>query len=125
MDFFDDFYELIAGGISIVIVTGIILAVIFGVAKYDSANDEKAWNDGYCSCGGQWEYQQAVGHRYDTDYIYKCDKCGKIEEFNKARKTSTSNTSTHDEECYKKCPSCGYYDKGINYCPKCGTRMVK
>lgn len=39
------------------------------------------WNNGYCSCGGEWEYQQAVGHRYSTSYLYKCNKCGKIAEF--------------------------------------------
>lgn len=39
------------------------------------------WNDGYCSCGGRWVYQEAVGHRYSTSYIYKCDNCGKIKEF--------------------------------------------
>lgn len=39
------------------------------------------WNDGYCSCGGKWEYQQAVGHRYETMYLYQCDTCGRTEEF--------------------------------------------
>jgi hypothetical protein len=39
------------------------------------------WNDGYCKCGGKWEYQEAVGHRYSTNYLYKCDKCGRIVEF--------------------------------------------
>jgi hypothetical protein len=39
------------------------------------------WNHGHCSCGGKWIYQQAVGHRSDTTYVYKCDKCGKIKEF--------------------------------------------
>ena len=39
------------------------------------------WNDGYCSCGGRWVYQEAVGHRYSTSYIYKCDNCGKVKEF--------------------------------------------
>ena len=39
------------------------------------------WNGGYCSCGGKWEYQQAVGHRYETMYLYQCDRCGRTEEF--------------------------------------------
>lgn len=43
--------------------------------------DNISWNNGKCSCGGSWEYQQAVGHRYSTNYVYKCDKCGKIAEF--------------------------------------------
>lgn len=28
-----------------------------------SAIDIKQWNNGYCECGGKWEYEQAVGHR--------------------------------------------------------------
>ena len=36
-------------------------------------------NDGICKeCGGQYEFVQAVGHKFDTSYIYKCNKCGKI-----------------------------------------------
>ena len=35
------------------------------------------WNNGYCECGGHWEYEQAVGHQYSTSYIYRCDNCGK------------------------------------------------
>lgn len=36
------------------------------------------WNDGECSCGGHWKYEQAVGHAYTTSYIYQCDECGSI-----------------------------------------------
>lgn len=39
------------------------------------------WNDGHCSCGGNWQYVQAVGHRFDTDFLYECDKCGRTYEF--------------------------------------------
>lgn len=35
-------------------------------------------HDGICKCGGQYEFVQAVGHKFDTSYIYKCNKCGKI-----------------------------------------------
>lgn len=55
------------------------IAILFG-SIIASANSSQ-WNDGYCSCGGRWVYQEAVGHRYSTSYIYKCDKCGKIKEF--------------------------------------------
>ena len=41
------------------------------------------YNDGICvKCGGRYVYQQAVGHRYNTRYIYQCDKCGKLIEIN-------------------------------------------
>ena len=35
------------------------------------------YNDGICSCGGTFKYEQAVGHRYNTTYLYICDKCGR------------------------------------------------
>ena len=45
--------------------------------------NDSGWNNGYCSCGGKWLYQQAIGHRYETVYLYECDTCGKIQEFYK------------------------------------------
>lgn len=77
----DDFIELKAGCIMLAIMIVIMVVVL----AFESANDEKKWNNGFCSCGGRWEYQQAVGHKYDTNYIYKCDKCGKIKEFDDVR----------------------------------------
>lgn len=61
---------------------GIILIFIAAVLW---VSDFNTWNGGYCSCGGHWVYQQAVGHRYSTHYIYKCDTCGEIHEFMKKR----------------------------------------
>lgn len=57
---------------------------------YDSVKDgekrqkqiEQKWNGGYCTdCDGKYEFYQAVGHRHDTTFVYKCDKCGKAVEF--------------------------------------------
>ena len=43
---------------------------------------QNKWNDGICTeCGGDYEFFQAVGHGSSTSYIYKCDSCGKIVEF--------------------------------------------
>ena len=36
-------------------------------------------------CGGTWEYEQAVGHKSSTSYIYICRKCGKRIEIYEAR----------------------------------------
>lgn len=45
--------------------------IIFGILSY------KLYNNGiHDNCGGHWVYQEAVGHRFDTGYIYSCDKCG-------------------------------------------------
>lgn len=118
-DFLNDCFELIISLVAVVIIVGLIAVAML----ISNSKDVKKWNNGYCSCGGRWEYQQAVGHRYDTDYIYKCDKCGKIEEFENCGYDQPKTTESEEET--NKCPSCGYYEKGINYCPKCGTRMVK
>lgn len=68
---------------AVVTVIGIIIA-IFIILICHAMNDTE-WNNGYCSCGGNWVYQQAVGHRYDTMYLYECDKCGKTYEFYEKR----------------------------------------
>lgn len=77
----DNFYQLIVSGIMLAFIIGIFVVV----TAIGGAEDKKVWNNGYCECGGKWVYQQAVGHRCDTDYIYKCDKCGNIHEFEVAR----------------------------------------
>lgn len=61
----------------ILITMGILIAILFVCRVVDASG----WNGGYCSCGGKWRYQQAVGHRYETMYLYECDKCGKAKEF--------------------------------------------
>lgn len=77
----NNFYELIASGIML----AFIIVIFVVITAIGGAEDKIAWNNGYCECGGRWEYQQAVGHKYDTNYIYKCNKCGKIHEFDVAR----------------------------------------
>lgn len=63
--------------ISIVLVS-LFAALLFGVYKSSITHDDKLWNEGHCDvCGGTWEYEQAVGHRSSTSYIYVCEDCGK------------------------------------------------
>lgn len=65
----------------IISIIGIVLlfaAIVFGTYKACIKHDEKLWNNGHCDdCGGTWVYEQAVGHRSDTSYIYVCEDCGK------------------------------------------------
>ena len=49
----------------------ILLAIIFILKAVNATS----WNGGYCSCGGAWRYQQAIGHRFETTFLYQCDKC--------------------------------------------------
>lgn len=63
--------------IYVILIGAFIGSVIIGAGKCSKDQDEKEWNNGYCECGGHFEYEQAVGHQYRTSYIYKCDSCGR------------------------------------------------
>lgn len=72
--------------ISTIVIFGLLIGIIFVWSSCSKEADIEAWNGGYhVDCGGRWKYEQAVGHRYDTDYIYVCDKCGTRHEFEDAR----------------------------------------
>ena len=78
--------EFIGGFITVGILIAIVVGLIFLVDVGKNYHDDKLWNNGHCECGGTWEYEQAVGHRSSTSYIYVCDKCGKrIEMYNIVR----------------------------------------
>jgi len=70
---------------AILITAGILFTICAIGCKIDSNIDNDKWNGGYHSCGGKWVYEQAVGHRYSTNYIYQCNKCGMREEFTEYR----------------------------------------
>ena len=53
-----------------------ILAIII-LLFLDNIIRSEQYNNGICSCGGTFQYEQAVGHRYETRYLYICDKCGR------------------------------------------------
>lgn len=37
------------------------------------------FNNGICrACGGQYEFKNAIGHRYTTEYVYVCKQCGNL-----------------------------------------------
>lgn len=59
----------------------IVFAIVFGIARlvfhFREKEDNARWNNGVCECGGNYEYEQAVGHRVDTSYIYKCEQCNR------------------------------------------------
>lgn len=62
----------------------IALAIAFGVATLlykDAEGDHDRWNNGYCECGGQYQFSSATNYRGSKDYYYTCDKCGHTEEF--------------------------------------------
>lgn len=76
------------------IITGIFCIVIIALLVLVIRSiDNAKWNNGVCSCGGHYIYEQSVGHRYTSTHIYKCDKCGKIIELD-----SIKNQEVEDSE---------------------------
>lgn len=62
----------------------VVLAITFGVATLlykDAEGNHDRWNNGYCECGGQYQFSSATNYRGSKDYYYTCDKCGHTEEF--------------------------------------------
>lgn len=53
------------------------IAAIIILLFLDNIISGEQYNNGICSCGGTFQYEQAVGHRYETRYLYICDKCGR------------------------------------------------
>ena len=72
--------------IAILILILLTIGLLFLCSYCEHYYDNEVWNNGMCQCGGKWEYQQAVGHRYSTNYIYKCNKCGAVIETYEFRK---------------------------------------
>jgi DNA-directed RNA polymerase subunit RPC12/RpoP len=72
--------------ITIAIMFLVIIGVIIGCIIIGEIHDNKKWNNGHCPvCGSEWEYEQAVGHYYSTDYVYVCNNCGRRIEIGEIR----------------------------------------
>lgn len=61
----------------------VLILLIIIVWFITSCNSSNTYNNGICKiCGGNYQFYQAVGHQYFTNYLYECDKCGNIIEIN-------------------------------------------
>ena len=72
-----------------VIAVLIAIAIGFGVATLlykEAEGNHDRWNNGYCECGGQYQFSSATNWRGSKDYYYACDKCGHTEEFSQLMK---------------------------------------
>ena len=70
------------GGKIITILVAIIIA--FGLATLiykEAEGNRNRWNNGYCECGGQYQFSSATNWHGSKNYYYTCDKCGHTEEF--------------------------------------------
>lgn len=64
-----------SGGAFIFILIAVLIILIF----IEHIHGSDVYNNGVCTyCGSTYEFQQAVGHQYFTDYIYVCNKCGRL-----------------------------------------------
>jgi hypothetical protein len=82
-DFLEETMPIIMG---IIITVLLIVGLYIFVDQLSIKQDNKIWNGGHCDvCEGKWEYEQAVGHRSTTSYIYVCSKCGKRIEISEVR----------------------------------------
>ena len=62
----------------------IAVAIAFGLATLiykEAEGNRNRWNNGYCECGGKYQFSSATNYRGSKDYYYTCDKCGHTEEF--------------------------------------------
>ena len=67
----------------------VALAIGFGVATLlykEAEGNHDRWNNGYCECGGQYQFSSATNYRGSKDYYYTCDSCGHTEEFSQIMK---------------------------------------
>ena len=88
LDFIDEHNIAVMLGI-IALIIGTVAALIIASYNYD----KKIWNNGFCSCGGKWEYVDSQSKVHGTDgniwtstsYIYKCNRCGSRHEFEQLR----------------------------------------
>lgn len=72
--------------IIIILIALVFVAFFFYLHLASISREDKTWNGGHCDiCGGTWKYDQAVGHRSSTTFIYVCGNCGKRIELSKVR----------------------------------------
>lgn len=78
-----DIIILTLGAIMISMVVVFMVVLGFGYMEY--RYDSRKWNNGYCSCGGKWEYNQPMACDSGILYLYQCDTCGRVQSFQKWR----------------------------------------
>lgn len=74
------FKEVIIPSLVIIIIGVAIFGGIGILLEANTHTDSlEQYNNGICSkCGGTYKYSQAVGHRYETCYIYICENCDNL-----------------------------------------------
>lgn len=61
---------------SIIMIFMLIFIIFLSYSCSVTVSDHIYNNGIHEGCGGHWVYDTAVGHKYTTNFIYQCDKCG-------------------------------------------------
>ena len=66
----------------------LLIGVALGICAWESAIDEESWNNGICSCGGEFEFSNAAHRKNGGNYYYYvCNECSYvIETYNQMTK---------------------------------------
>lgn len=66
------------------VIASILIAVLIGLFfsgafTLEAKQDEEAWSNGYCSCGGAWSLVSIVRVRGGTEkYYWQCSNCNTV-----------------------------------------------
>lgn len=61
------------------ILMGLLIMLIIILFIVQGCVSSNTYNNGICPrCGGTFVFKETVGHRYSTNYIYVCNKCGNL-----------------------------------------------
>ena len=60
-------------------------AILTGGFALDVKQNDFIWNNGYCNCGGEWDFVNGSTYRNSTHYFYQCEDCEKIIELSQKR----------------------------------------
>ena len=84
--------DLFIGILCAVILFASLFFLVFGIVEMEQAMDADLWNNGFCSCGGEWEFCNATHKRNGGNYYYyKCDACGDVIETNHPQKNESKS----------------------------------
>lgn len=73
------FKEIIKSVGITILVFGAMIGLAIGICTLEAAIDKDTWNNGYCHCGGEFEFSNAA-HRKNAGnyYYYNCQNCGYV-----------------------------------------------
>ena len=96
--FSDELFNLITA----IVFLALMILILSIVSCNTKKNEKETWNHGYCPyCEGKLVYEQAVGHKSKTGYIYKCQKCTRTYEFSKRMEFEPDEYFVYDTEITK------------------------